>query len=161
DYLMSAALAGRMTPDARKRLSALYSKTHNGSAEGLEAALDARYKKMYSSPFEVQPYKPTAARTNRVVLAEVFTGSGCPPCVAADVAFDVAMERYPHEDLAVLMFHQHIPQPDPMSNPASQGRAKFYSVQGVPSYVIDGKKDMGGGPRDWAKKFYDKVNRII
>ena len=39
-------------------------------------------------------YKPSKARTDRVVLAELFTGAGCPPCVGADLAFEAALERY-------------------------------------------------------------------
>ena len=56
--------------------------------------LDTEYHKRFPNPVHVEAYKPTAARTDRVVLAEVFTGSGCPPCAGADIAFDAAMERY-------------------------------------------------------------------
>ena len=66
-----------------------------------------------------------------MVLGEVFTGSGCPPCAAADVAFDAAMERYSRKDLAVVMYHVHVPRPDPMTTNETSARSKNY---GVPAY---------------------------
>jgi len=137
DYLATAALSGQMSADARNRLESIYRKTYNGSLDGLEDMLDAKYKKAYPNPVTVEHYKPTASRSNRVVLAEIFTGSGCPPCVAADLAFDAAMERYSRKDLAVVMYHLHIPRPDPMTNPSTETRSKFYGVRGVPSFFID------------------------
>src|SRR5262249_49996549 len=66
------------------------------------------------------------------------------------------------DELTVLMYHQHIPQPDPMTNTATQTRSKFYAVQGVPHYVINGVSGSGGGgSRDFAQSFYDRVNPDI
>jgi thiol-disulfide isomerase/thioredoxin len=129
--------------------------------DGLEAFLDERYKKAFPSPIHVEHYKPAPSRSDRVVLAEVFTGSGCPPCVAADLAFDAMLERYSRNEVAIIMYHQHIPAPDPMTNPATQNRFKFYQGGGVPTYVIDGNKSSGGGPRDATRQFYDRVNPSI
>src|SRR5262249_19213586 len=103
-------------------------------------------------------YNPSEKRTKRTALAEVFTGSGCPPCVAADLGFDAMMERYKRDELAVLMYHLHIPAPDPMTNPATQARSKFYGVMSVPSFMIDGKLGGGGGPREMTQNFYDRIN---
>lgn len=161
DYLAVAALSGRMPAEAKKKLEALYQKTHNGSLDGLDAMLDAKYRSTYPSPIKVDHYKPTSARTNRVVLAEVFTGSGCPPCVAADLGFDVAMERYSRSDFAVVMYHLHIPAPDPMTNPSTQARSTFYGVRSVPSFLIDGVLEGGGGPREATKDFFDRINPKI
>ncbi|HEY7547841.1 MAG TPA: tetratricopeptide repeat protein, partial [Blastocatellia bacterium] len=161
DYLATAVLSGRPSREDRKKFEELYSKTHNNSMNGVEAFLDERYAKAFPEPMHAEHYKPTASRSSRVVLAEVFTGSGCPPCVAADLAFEAMMERYSRNEVAVLMYHQHIPLPDPMTNPATQNRFKFYQGGGVPTYVIDGKKDSGGGPRDATRQFYDRVNPFI
>lgn len=77
DYLATATLtAGYTMREVRSRFEALYRKTHNGSLDGLEAMLDARYKKLFPNPIKVEQYKPTALRSNRVVLAEFFTGAG-------------------------------------------------------------------------------------
>ncbi|MFY9571109.1 MAG: Omp28-related outer membrane protein, partial [Blastocatellia bacterium] len=109
-------------------------------------------------PVKIEHYKPTAKRTTRTALAEVFTGSGCPPCTAADLGFDAMLERYGRDELTVLMYHLHIPAPDPMTNPSTQSRGKFYAIQGVPAYAIDGKQSGGGGSRDMTQSFYDRVN---
>ena len=161
DYLIPARLSGMAPKTASEALEAIYRKQHNGSVDGLEAMLDAEYHKRFPNPVAVEPYHPDAGRTSRVVLAEVFTGSGCPPCAGADLAFEAAMARYPHQDFAVLMYHQHVPRPDPMTDPDTQARAKDYGVNGVPTYVIDGKKTVGGGPRDEAKSIYDRFNKDV
>ncbi len=137
---------------------ALYRKQHNGSIEGLDAMLDAQYRKLYPNPVKVEEYHPTDKRSDRLVLAEVFTGSGCPPCVGADLAFEAAMERFPSKDLAVVMYHEHVPRPDPMTNPDTIARSKAYEVRGVPTYAIDGKTvGGGGGARDNAGKIYERI----
>jgi hypothetical protein len=43
EYLTAAALTGRLTPDTRADLEALYRKAHGGQIDGLEAMLDTRY----------------------------------------------------------------------------------------------------------------------
>jgi hypothetical protein len=155
DYLVTVALAGRLTPESYADLQAVFKKSHGGSAAGLDDALDARYREDgYKAP-EAEKYQRATDRSERLVLAEIFTGSGCPPCVAADLAFESAMHRYGKE-LAVLMYHLHVPRPDPMANPYTQSRAKFYAVPGVPTYVIDGDAKTGGGAADNALPFFKK-----
>lgn len=156
-YWMQAALTGRLSKDDRVKFENSYRAAHNGSLDGLEAALDAKYKATSANPVHPEPYKPTPARTNRVVLAEVFTGAGCPPCVAADLAFDAAMERYSRKDLVVVMYHMHIPLPDPLTNKATVERAKYYSVNSVPSFGIDGVMGGGGGGRTNTKPVYNRI----
>lgn len=161
DYLIPAKLSGRATKEAATAFEATYRKQHNGSADGLDAMLDAEYNKRYPNPVKVEPYKATEKRSDRVVLAEVFTGSGCPPCAAADVAFDAAMERYSRKELAVIMYHVHVPRPDPMTTGETQAVMKAYEVGGVPTFFIDGKRASGGGGRDYAKSVYERFNKDI
>jgi tetratricopeptide (TPR) repeat protein len=156
-YWMQAALTGRLSKDDRVKFENAYRASHNGSLDGLEAALDAKYKATSVNPVHPTAYKATPARTNRVVLAEVFTGAGCPPCVAADLAFDAAMERYLRKDLVVVMYHMHIPLPDPLTNKATVERAKYYAVSGVPSFGIDGVMGSGGGARSNTKPVYNRI----
>ncbi|HXB67720.1 MAG TPA: thioredoxin family protein, partial [Candidatus Acidoferrales bacterium] len=127
----------------------------------LEAMLDGEYRNRYPNPVTVEAYKPSEKRSDRMVLAEIFTGSGCPPCVAADLAFDAAMERYPRQDLAVLMYHVHIPRPDPMTNDQTEARRKHYSVNGVPSFAIDGNKSGGGGNRNYARYVFEGFQKNL
>ena len=161
DYLISARLSGHAPDTANQAFEALYRKTHNGSLDGVEAMLDTEYRKRFPNPIHVEVYKPTEKRSDRVVLAEVFTGSGCPPCAGADVAFDAAMERYARKDLAVVMYHVHVPRPDPMTTTETTARSKNYGVTGVPTFAIDGKKTMGGGSRDMAPGVFERFQKDL
>ncbi len=161
EYWMTAALGGRLTKEERARFETAYRAANNGSLDGLEASMDAKYKKAFPPPVHATPYTATPARTNKVVLAEVFTGAGCPPCVAADLGFDAAMERYSRKDVAVVMYHMHIPQPDPITNKATEERAKYYRIMSVPSYAIDGTTGGGGGSRDATKGFYNRIVGLL
>lgn len=160
EYLYLAQLSGRIRAESRARLERLHRKLHGGSLDGLETALDRVYREKFAPPLHVEPY-PAESRSGRAVLAEVFTGAGCPPCAAADIAFDLVMERYRPADVIVAMYHQHIPRPDPMTNPESVARFRWYERGGVPAYAIDGKVDGGGGPRSTAPATYAKVNGAI
>jgi thiol-disulfide isomerase/thioredoxin len=158
DYWLQASLTGRLSKEDRAKLEAFYKNAHNGSLDGLDAALDAKYSETSTNPVHTDTYKVTAARSNRLVLAEVFTGAGCGPCIAADLAFDAAMERYPRKDLAVVMYHMHIPLPDPLTNQSTVERAKYYSINGVPSYAIDGSLlGGGGGDRSYTKRIFSRL----
>jgi hypothetical protein len=75
EYLTVLALSGRITADEQKDFDAVYRKSHNGSLDGVEAMLDARYAKE-NPRFAVTPADRKAAPDQRAVLAENFTGSG-------------------------------------------------------------------------------------
>jgi hypothetical protein len=77
EYLTVLALSGRATAGEFKELDAIYRKTHNGSADGMEAMLDARWRRD-NVRFAVTPYARAAGTkpTGRTVLGEVFPGSG-------------------------------------------------------------------------------------
>jgi hypothetical protein len=96
-----------------------------------------------------------------MVLAELFTGSGCPPCVSADLAWDKLLERYGPDALATLEFHANIPQPDPMVVAAGDVRRLYYKVPGVPAIIVDGARKVGGGSRDTAPKTYEDYVTMI
>jgi hypothetical protein len=162
EYLTVATLAGRVTAASRAELEALYKKTHGGTPADLDRMLDERYEADVVK-VDAPAYRPTAKRTGRVVLAELFTGAGCPPCVAADLAFEAALERYAPKDVAVLVYHLHIPRPDPMTNPSTVLRKDFYDVPGTPTYFIDGgNQHVGGGAASNAQKlFADTVQSVV
>ena len=134
----------------------------------VEAKLDDEYKA------KVPPFKPTkfAGRkdksANRVAVMELFTGAQCPPCVAADVAFDALEMAYDPKDLVLIQYHMHIPGPDPLTNPSSIARWDFYrekfpmGIRGTPSTLFNGKPDAGGGggmPQAQGK--YEKYTELI
>jgi thiol-disulfide isomerase/thioredoxin len=161
DYLVSAHLSGHAPGTANQTFEALYKKHHNGTLDGLEAMLDTEYRKRFANPVHVAAYKPTEKRSDRIVLAEVFTGSGCGPCAGADVAFDAAIERYSRKDLAVVMYHVHVPRPDPMTTDATMARYKTYGANGVPAFAIDGRKTIGGGSRDAAPDVFEQFQKDL
>jgi TolA-binding protein/thiol-disulfide isomerase/thioredoxin len=141
-YLNAAALGS--SAEIKSSLERAYRKKY-GNLDGLEAKLDAIYLAR-PKPFDPGHYAPTGKESGRVVLAELFTGSECPPCVAADQAFDGLAERYDRNMVAVLVYHLHIPGPDPMTNPDTESRAKYYEVGSTPIVIIDGvDKQVGGG----------------
>ena len=144
--------------DAAARAKALYVKI-NGREDGFEAALAAKLKAL---PFHPEPFKAPAGWKGKAVLAELFTGSECPPCVGADLGFDGLVETIPAKYLAVLVYHLPIPRPDPMMNPASKVRQEAYNVTSTPTVVIDGtERSLGGGSRGAAEGKYAEYRAAI
>lgn len=120
------------------------------------AKLDFRVK--------VKPFAGRKAKSDRVVLVELFTGATCPPCVAADLAFDAVGKTYKPTEVALVQYHIHVPGPDALTNPDSEGRFQFYeeSVRGAPAILFNGRTGpAGGGPREDAPEKYDEYTEAI
>jgi hypothetical protein len=128
----------------------------------LEAKLDDEYHQNVP-PFKPEPFGGRKdPQDNRVVLLELFTGAQCPPCVAADVAFDALVGSYKPSELIGLQYHLHIPGPDPLTNADSEARAKYYGARGTPSTYFNGESlSGGGGPMANSKKKYEDYVKII
>ena len=107
------------------------------------------------APFQPQPFAGRQAASDRAVLVELFTGAECPPCVAADLAFDALKKAFRPAEVVCLQYHLHVPGPDPMTNPTTDARQRYYKVDGTPSIYFNGKSAAGGGgtPAAAAKKF--------
>jgi tetratricopeptide (TPR) repeat protein len=158
EYFSSAAVKFPLRKVDRQQFENAYRATHHDSLTGLEEMLDDKYRKL-NAGLRFDHYQATPKRSNRTALAELFTGSGCGPCIAADLGFDGLLERYNRQELVVLVYHLHVPLPDPMTNPATVERGKYYAVPGTPTPVVDGfKLPSSGGLRDMAKGFYDRIN---
>ena len=117
----------------------------------LDAKLDAEYL-VKVPPFKPAPFAGRKDKSaNRIAVMELFTGAQCPPCVAADVAFDSFAKSYPSAELVLIQYHMHIPGPDPMTNPTTVARWDYYSklfpkdFRGTPSALFNGKPHGGGG----------------
>ena len=116
-------------------------------AREIDGKLDAEYHE------KVPPFKPATfagrkdAKGDRAVVMEIFTGAQCPPCVAADVGFDALLTTYKPTEFIGLQYHLHIPGPDPLTNPDSVDRQKYYGeeVGGTPSTFFNGRSAAGGG----------------
>jgi hypothetical protein len=116
----------------------------------VEETLDQEYRA------KVPPFKPVAfsgrkTASDRAVVLELFTGTQCPPCVAAAVAFDALHASYRPTDLVLLQYHLHIPGADPLTNADSEARFAYYAKKypaeagGVPATYFNGKPEAGGG----------------
>jgi len=137
-------------------------KTISANLEKIEGKIDAEYLKT------VPPFKPLtfAGRkdkaANQVVVMELFTGAQCPPCVAADVAFDALQKSYKPTELVLIQYHLHIPGPDPLTNSDTVARSRFYSVNSTPTTLFNGKsKAPGGGAMAGAEGKFKQYTDII
>ena len=122
----------------------------------LEARDHDEYVKAF--PFKVEPFAGRKGKSDRAVLVELFTGAECPPCVAADLAFDGLSKAYKRADVVLLQYHIHVPGPDPLTNPDSMKRAEEpYGDQltGAPTVFVGGKVGpaSGGSAAVAEKKF--------
>jgi thiol-disulfide isomerase/thioredoxin len=136
--------------DAEVKARALSLKLH-----GSEAGFDARLEKEWRTlPFHPGKFIPASGWKGKIVLAELFTGSECGPCVAADLGFDGLIESYAPGSVAVLEYHLPIPGPDPLMNPATRKRQDYYGISSTPTPFFDGERKFAGGgakPRAEAK----------
>lgn len=157
-YEAYLAAAVENDDESKDRAKALYVKI-NGREEGFEAALEDRLKAL---PFHPQPFQAPAGWQGKAALAELFTGSECPPCVGADLGFDGLLESVPSKYLVILVYHLPIPRPDPMMNPATKVRQDYYGVNSTPTVVLDGAdKRVGGGSRGMAELKYKEYLSAI
>jgi hypothetical protein len=128
----------------------------------MEEYLDAEYHRLFPPSIHAEAYQQGPKRSDRVALVEVYTGAGCPPCAGADLAFDAVLERYSRRDVAVVMYHLHIPRPDPMTNADTVTRWRFQQGRGVPTYGVDGEMSpAGGGGREAAVDIEKSMRKII
>ncbi len=102
----------------------------------------------------------------KTVLAELFTGSECRPCQAADIAYNKLLERYDRSELTVLEYHLHIPRPDPMTNTDTKLRSEYYGVNSTPTSIIDGTNVVNSGGQGIAARskfavYADAIDHIL
>lgn len=129
----------------------------------LEALDYAQYSKEYP-PFEAKEFEGRRGDSKRAVLVELFTGTECPPCVAADLAFEALQGTFKPTEVVLLQYHLHIPGPDPMTNPSSEARSEYYAdeVGGTPTVLFDGKEEgTGGGGLAQSEAKYDSYREDI
>src|SRR5262249_13852723 len=125
----------------------------------LEAVLDAEFEKN-AIPFKPGEYKGRKGDHPAAAVGDLSPGAYCPPCVAADIAFDAALETYKPKDVIFLQYHTHIPAPDRLTNADTETRLKFYGddVEGVPTAFLNGKVLKGlGGPKANGERSYNPL----
>jgi thiol-disulfide isomerase/thioredoxin len=149
---------------------ALRSANRGAEAETFQAKADAIEVKAYQDyakkvmPFKPERYAGRKAPGGRAVLVELFTGAQCPPCIAADLAFDALEKTYQPSEAVLLQYHLHVPQPDPLTNRDSEARQRYYgkAIEGTPTIFFNGKADAaGGGFANEAQDKYKEYREVI
>ncbi|MFO0965557.1 MAG: DUF1223 domain-containing protein [Gemmataceae bacterium] len=145
----------------RKAGEADEAKAIEAKVEKMEVEAYAEYAKAELSGIKIEKSKEKAKRG---VLVELFTGAQCPPCVAADLAFDALERTYAPSDVVLLQYHLHIPGPDALTNPDSIKRQKYYDdlVEGTPTMLLNGKTGpVVGGLKQHAEDRYQELRKDI
>ncbi|MFN2531238.1 MAG: hypothetical protein ABR555_08075 [Pyrinomonadaceae bacterium] len=140
DYLARGVLTGKLDKKGIAQFHDLYRKTHGGELNGAEKFIDALYREGYRNPIKTEKYERVSGQTDRVVLAEFFTGAGCVPCIPFDYSFEADLDHYSRKELTVLVYHWHAPTMDPLGNRSSDARVSYYDVHGAPTTLVDGVK---------------------
>src|SRR5262245_27110853 len=138
-------------PAVRKQaLELLAAALERAGKEDEAREVSARAKKI-DFTIATQPYPPRTGKNNRVVVVELFTGTECPPCVAADLAFDALNKTFQPTEAILLEYHEHIPALDPLTNADGEARMKYYreefeaEVRGTPTTMFNGTQTACGG----------------
>jgi hypothetical protein len=173
------ALGSKASADRQDRvLTALAAAQRNAGQTTAADATDAKIVQLQTildkeylakmPPFQPGAYAGRKAKSDRAVVMELFTGAQCPPCVAADLAFDSMEKTYKPSELILIQYHLHIPGPDPLTNPACEARWAYYrdrfkeDVGGTPTTAFNGKpKAGGGGAIGRAETKYKEYREII
>lgn len=138
-------------------------KEKHGSSQGLKEYIEKTYEEAMGE-LVAGIAKPSAElQGTRNVLCELFTGSRCQPCIAADVALDALASTYPDGRLIVLRYHQHVPGPDPLTNEDTISRFEFYGAASTPTVAVNGKirRDVGGPSLALAGFAYQRLRQMI
>lgn len=144
--------------DSVNKAKTLYMKL-NGSLEGFNEKLEAKQREL---PYHPESFYAPQDWKGKTVLAELFTGSECPPCVGADLAFDGLIDAVGPKYVAILEYHLPIPRPDPIMNHATKKRQDYYGVRSTPLTFFDGeRKHSGGGIRSMSEMKYNQYSDEI
>jgi hypothetical protein len=129
---------------------------------GLEEWLDEKYRRDFPAQIKTERYQPTPKRTNRVILLEAFNGAACAPCIATDLSIEAAAKRFSPNEFAVIAYHLHIPDVDPMTNIPSEIRRAYYGIRAAPTLYLNGVMiSNSGGGRNQSFSFFDKLKTVI
>ncbi len=125
----------------------------HGSEAGLTAYKNQTYEEaIHLIAKQIGP-PPAVPAGNRLSVMELFTGTNCPPCLAADLAISALEKRYSPSHLLVLRYHLHTNGLDPLTHPRNLER--FENLLGpdpqgqfaTPSVFLNGqpaKSPVGG-----------------
>lgn len=141
----------------------VYAKIHNVSPSAANAELDSIFTKDEAALIKVTPFTDPLPAHPQIPLVEFFGSTSCGPCRAADIAVDAIPERYSRSQVIVIVYHQNIPDPDPLTSQETSDRGDFYSVEGTPTVIVNGEEVSDTGspePGNWSSVF-QKLEKAI
>jgi len=148
----------------KKALEALATALETAGKKDEAKEVTEKIKKLDLS-LKPEPFAGRNGKSDRAVLVELFTGAQCPPCVAADLAFDALGKAYKPSEVLLLEYHLHVPRPDPLANDETDERANYYGktiIGGTPTILFNGTPGAeGGGTREEAEDKYDEYAAAI
>jgi hypothetical protein len=129
------------------RLESAWKRLHNDDLSGLSEFKLQAYEQ-FIEDFEVDLSGISFDSESPNLLIELFTGSSCPPCIAADMSCAILSRKLSPEHFTVLQYHLHSPGPDPLTNADSEARFFSYSGSGTPAAFLNGRalNSLGGPP---------------
>lgn len=162
DYLLPDVFSGTASDDVQSMLADAYARTHGNSNAGYGQWLDEAYAKNEEKLVPVTQFSGTLPANPRTVLVELFGSATCGPCVAADIATDAELRRYPPTDALLVVYHENIPQPDPMTSAETDKRGAYYRIDSTPTVYVNGAllDDIGGGSDHATASFSALQDRI-
>lgn len=142
----------------------------NKNDKGFNEHLDKIYHKHIYAFTKKDVEVPPKAKNQKTILCELFTGSSCSPCVAADVALGGIEQSIPDTGRFIaLRYHFHNPAPDPLTVREGQIRYNFYESNsdpsepfGTPTFFLNGKRttQMGGSLLNVSSNFQTLLELI-
>ena len=138
-------ILARIFKKAKKETEA---KEVEGKIAKLEPRDYAEYLKT-NPPFKAEEFKGRKAKSDRVVVVEVFAGAERPASIAPVLAFDGLLGSYKPTEVIFLQYHNHLSGPDPLTFPDCDTRMEAYAKKGLErdgSFLfINGKPDDTSG----------------
>ena len=150
-------------------LMEMYARRHEG-LEGLGEYQNKIYAEAVSTLADQLDRPKTGPKGDRISVVELFTGAGCVPCVAADLATAALEKVYSPSHLIVLRYHLHSAGFDPLAHPHNIER--FQDLLGperedqlaTPTVFINGKRaefNVGGSLKDAVQIGSDLQNELL
>jgi len=147
----------------KKVLSALATALEKTGKADEAKEVQARNNKIpYITP---KKFAGRTAKSDRVVLVELFTSTQAPNCVAVALACAALEQTYKPSEVVLLQYHLNRGEADPLANPDDVERAKFYdNLRGGVPAVFFGGRSLGKLPAVEAtasQEIHDRFTDIL
>jgi len=114
--------------------------------------------------FEMPEYKGRTAKSDRVVLLEMFTATEAEQSVAAAIAFDGLLKTFKPNEVALVSYHFPFEAGEPLGTPEGEERFKLYQegIRSIPGVFLNGKPlQVPAVGAQGAKAVYNGLRKLI